>query len=243
MPPSIIIGPPPRRPSIDIISLPPAMTRSSRARHDRGRRHVDAGDAEPQKRSSVTRARAHLVAGIERRHAPEIAALRRDLRAAAPDDVVDIGGVDAGAIDERPQHGRTQLLRMNARERPLPALPTPRGVRQASMMSASAIGVVLLFTSVEDGVKAGDEGSQRAVPDPLSAKLSTPCKTKVPRRGNLAKRLIRRLNATTPPLAVRAKTCQTRGEDITPLPRRVLRDHVAVEAGAEFWRKEPGCRN
>src|SRR5262249_29692676 len=58
----------------------------------------------------------------ERRHASEIAALGRDLRAAAPDDVVDLGGVDAGALGERAEHGSPQLLRMNARQRALAGL-------------------------------------------------------------------------------------------------------------------------
>ncbi len=87
-----------------------------RARHDRGCRHVDAGDAGPAETIQRHGAGAHVIAGIERRHPSEIAALRCDLRAAAPDDVVDIGGVDAGAIGQRAQHGCAELLRMNAGE-------------------------------------------------------------------------------------------------------------------------------
>jgi hypothetical protein len=56
---------------------------------------------------------AHVIAGIERRHPAEIAALRAALGAG---DVVNVGGVDAGAIGERAQYRCAELLRMNARE-------------------------------------------------------------------------------------------------------------------------------
>ena len=71
------------------------------AGHDRIGRHVDAGDARAAEAVERHGAGADVITGIERRHAPEIAALGRDLSAAAPDDVVDIGGVDAGAIGQR----------------------------------------------------------------------------------------------------------------------------------------------
>ncbi|MGY3357184.1 hypothetical protein ACVWZK_003847 [Bradyrhizobium sp. GM0.4] len=96
--------------------------------HDRACGHVDGGDAGAAEAVERYGTRAHVVAGVQRRHAAEIAALRCDLRAAAPDDVVDVGGVDAGARRERAQHGCSQLLRMNARERPLAGLANaPRG--------------------------------------------------------------------------------------------------------------------
>ena len=86
------------------------------ARHDRGGRHVDAGDAGAAEAVQRHAAGAHVIAGVERRHPAEIAALLAALRAGAPDDVVDIGGVDAGAIGQRAQHGGAELLRMNARQ-------------------------------------------------------------------------------------------------------------------------------
>src|SRR5579864_3087947 len=64
---------------------------------------------------------------------------------------------------------------------PLPALPTPRGVRQASMISASVMGVVLLFLTVEDGFESRGQRSQSASRTPASRPLrknakTTPCK-------------------------------------------------------------------
>src|SRR5262245_60347812 len=82
--------------------------------HDRVGRHVDTRDARTTEAVEGHGARTHVIAGIERRHAPEIAALGRDLRAAAPDDVIDVGSVDAGALGEREQHGGAELLRMDA---------------------------------------------------------------------------------------------------------------------------------
>ncbi len=92
------------------------------SRHDRGGRHVDAGDAGAAETIEGDAAGADIVAGIERRHPAEIAALRAALRTAAPDDVVDIGCIDAGAIGQRPQHRRAQPLRMNPRQRALAGL-------------------------------------------------------------------------------------------------------------------------
>ena len=92
------------------------------ARHDGIGRHVDAGDAgtaEPIQRDG---AGAHVIAGIERRHPAEIAALLAALRTGAPDDVVDIGGIDAGAIGQRAQYRCAELLRMDARQGALAGL-------------------------------------------------------------------------------------------------------------------------
>src|SRR6185436_7301368 len=58
----------------------------------------------------------------ERRHAPEIAALGGHLRAAAPEDVLDLCGVDSGALGQRAQHGGAELLRMDTRQRSLAGL-------------------------------------------------------------------------------------------------------------------------
>ena len=77
---------------------------------------------EPQNRSSVTRAGAHVIAGVERRHPAEIAALLAALRTGAPDDVVDVSGIDAGAIGQRAQYRGAELLRMDARQGALAGL-------------------------------------------------------------------------------------------------------------------------
>ncbi|VIO77814.1 hypothetical protein CI41S_60700 [Bradyrhizobium ivorense] len=92
------------------------------ARHDGIGGHVDAGDARAAEAIERDARGAHVVAGIERRHPAEIATLRAALRAGSPDDVVDIGGVDAGSIGQRPQHGGAELLRMDAGERALAGL-------------------------------------------------------------------------------------------------------------------------
>src|SRR3954454_23948367 len=92
---------------------------------------------------------------------------------------------------------------------PLPALPTPRGVRQASMMSASVIGVILFLNSWRR-FESRCEGSQCASAEPPHPTLSAQAKL------------------VAPP--------QERGEGEQSRPRRVLRDHVAIEAGTELWR-------
>ena len=93
-----------------------------RARHDRVGRHVDAGNAGTAKSIQRHGAGAHVIAGIERRHPSEIAALLAALRAGTPDDVVDIGGIDAGAIGQRAQYRGAELLRMDARQGALAGL-------------------------------------------------------------------------------------------------------------------------
>jgi hypothetical protein len=87
-----------------------------RTRHDRVGCHIDAGDAGTTEAIERDAAGAHVIAGIERRHPAKIAALRAALGTGAPDDVVDVSGVDTGTIGERAQHRRADLLRMNARE-------------------------------------------------------------------------------------------------------------------------------
>ncbi len=89
------------------------------AREDGRSGEIDRGD--PRSAEAVQRdaAAAHVIAGIERRHPAEIAALRPALRAGAPDHVVDLGGVDVVARRQRLQHGRAQALRMDLRQRAL----------------------------------------------------------------------------------------------------------------------------
>ena len=114
--------PSPRRPSIDIISVPPAITRSSEPDMIGGGRHVDAGDAGTAETIERDAAGADVIARVERRHPAEIAALRTALGTGAPDDVLDVGGIDPGAVGQRPQHRRAELLRMNACQRALAGL-------------------------------------------------------------------------------------------------------------------------
>ena len=85
------------------------------ARHDRGRRHVDAGDAGAAKPVERDATGAHVIPRIQGRHPAEVAALLGHLCAGAPDDVVDIAGIDPGPIGERAQYCGAQLLRMDTR--------------------------------------------------------------------------------------------------------------------------------
>ncbi len=87
------------------------------ARHDSGGCHVDAGDAGSAEAVERHAAGTEVISGIESGHPAEIAALLAALGTGAPDNVVDIGGIDPGAIGQRPQHGSTELLRMNAGQR------------------------------------------------------------------------------------------------------------------------------
>jgi hypothetical protein len=85
---------------------------------------------EPQKRSMRDAGGAHVIARIERRHAAEIPPLLADLGGGAPDDVVDMGRVDAGAFGQRLQHGGAEVLRVHVGQRAL-------AVRQASIADAA----------------------------------------------------------------------------------------------------------
>lgn len=85
------------------------------AGHDLRGRHIDGRDAraaEPVERDARG---AHVIAGIERRHAPP------GLRPAAdgcwlPDDIVDVAGLEIVSLGDRAQHGRAELLRMDIRQ-------------------------------------------------------------------------------------------------------------------------------
>ena len=92
------------------------------AGHHHRRGEVVGRDARAAEAVERHAAGAHVVAGVERRHATEVAALLADLRAGAPDDVVDVGGVEAVAIDERLEHRGGDVLGVEVGERPLPLL-------------------------------------------------------------------------------------------------------------------------
>ena len=85
------------------------------AKHDGG----DAGAAEAVERDATD---PHVVAGVERRHAPEVAALGPHLHARAEDDVVDVGGVEAVAVADGGEDGGAKALRVDGR-RALPCRP------------------------------------------------------------------------------------------------------------------------
>src|SRR6266403_1890793 len=87
------------------------------ARHDRGCRHVDRGDAGSAEAIECHAACALVIAGIERRHATQIVALLASLRVRTPDDVVHLRGVDAGALRKRLEDGRAEAMRMDVGER------------------------------------------------------------------------------------------------------------------------------
>ena len=111
----------------DIISVPPPTTRSSMPAMIAFAAMLLAVMPEPQNRSRVTPLARDVVAGVERRHPTEVAALLADLRAGAPHDVVDIGGVEAVALDQRLEHGAAEVLRVQVRERALALLADPAG--------------------------------------------------------------------------------------------------------------------
>ena len=93
--------------------------------HDGRGRDVGAGDARPAEAVEGDTTGSDVVAGVERRHATEVAALLADLRAGSPHDVVDVGGVEAVALDERLEHGSTEVLRVEVGEGALARFADP----------------------------------------------------------------------------------------------------------------------
>ena len=92
------------------------------AGHHHRRGEVVGGDARAAEPIQGHAAGPDVVAGVEGGHAAEVAALLAHLGAGAPDDVVDVGGVEPVAVDQRPQHRRTEVLGVQVRQRAL-ALP------------------------------------------------------------------------------------------------------------------------
>jgi len=90
--------------------------------HDRGRSHVDAGNARAAEAIERNAARPDVIACVQRRHPADVAGLLANLGAGAPNDVVDLGGVDAGALAKRAQNGRPEVLWVDVRERALAGL-------------------------------------------------------------------------------------------------------------------------
>jgi hypothetical protein len=87
------------------------------AGHDGGSGKVYGGEAGSAKTVERYAACAHVIAGVERRHAAEVAALFAALAGRAPDDVVHVGSLKRVAVGERAQHASAKLLRMDVRER------------------------------------------------------------------------------------------------------------------------------
>ena len=80
--------------------------------HDRVRRDVvgrDARTTEPVERHA---ARPNVEAGVERGHPSQVTALLTDLRTRTPYDVVNVGGVDPGAVNQRLEHGAAEVVRV-----------------------------------------------------------------------------------------------------------------------------------
>ena len=76
------------------------------------RRVVGRSDARATEPIERCAARGHVEPGVEGSHAPEVAPLLADLRARSPDDVIDVGGVDAIALHERLQNRGGEVLGM-----------------------------------------------------------------------------------------------------------------------------------
>ena len=108
------------------------------AGHHHRRREVVGRDARAAEAVERDTARAHVVAGVERGHPTEITALLAHLRAGAPDDVVDVRGVEAVPVDERAQHGCRDVLRVQVRERALLRLADP--ARRAAGVDDESVG-------------------------------------------------------------------------------------------------------
>ena len=115
-------------------------------RHDRVCGHVNGGNTGTAEAIQRDAAGADVVAGVKRRHPSEIAALRTALGTGAPDDVVDLSGIDAGAVRQRAQYGGAELLRMNARQRALAGLADaarcPAGVDDQRVSHGVFLGFV-----------------------------------------------------------------------------------------------------
>jgi hypothetical protein len=95
------------------------------AGHDRHGPEVRGGDARAAEPVERDAAGGDGEAGVERGHAPEVAALGADLGAGAEDDVVDVGGVQIVALGDGGQHRRPEALRVGRRQRSLPHLADP----------------------------------------------------------------------------------------------------------------------
>ena len=92
------------------------------ARHHGMSRVVRRRDARSAEAVEGGAAGGHVVAGVERGHPTEVATLLAHLRTGAPHHVVDVGGVEPVALDERGEHRRGEVLRMQVRQGALAGL-------------------------------------------------------------------------------------------------------------------------
>jgi hypothetical protein len=83
------------------------------ARHHVGRGKVGGGDARTAETVEGDTRGLRVVAGVEQRHAGEVAALGAHLIGRAEDDVVDGGGVEIVAVADGAEHRGGQLLRVD----------------------------------------------------------------------------------------------------------------------------------
>ena len=107
----------------DIISAPPEITTSSRPGGDRRGGEVGGGDARAAEAVEGDAAGRDVEAGVERGHAPEVAALGADLHARAEDDVVDVRGVEVVALGDGAEDRGPEPLRVVLGEGSLAHLP------------------------------------------------------------------------------------------------------------------------
>ncbi len=130
---------------------------------------------DPQNRSSVTPLALHVVAGVERGHAAEVAALLAHLRAGAPHDVVDVGGVEPVALDERGEHRRRQVLGMEMGEGALPLLAdAPRGAAGVDDQCVRHGGAAPSVEWRRSRVQCGRAPSSPTIPEPPRATQPRP---------------------------------------------------------------------
>ena len=97
------------------------------ARHDGVGREVHRGDARATEAVQGHARRLDVIAGVEGRHAAQVAALRATLAAGAPDDVVDFLGLEVVAFGQGLENRRAQLLGMDLGQGSLADLADPAG--------------------------------------------------------------------------------------------------------------------
>ena len=136
------------------------------ARLDAGGGQAHSADARAAETVDRDAARLDVIAGVERRHAAEVAALLRDLGGCPPDHVADLFGVDLVALGDRLENGRTELLRMNLPQRALAGLAD--AARRTAGIDDPCFGHCSLLPQV-----SAQRGAMRMAP---SIRTSSPLK-------------------------------------------------------------------
>ena len=96
-------------------------------RHNLRRSEIHSGNARTAEAIQRHARGAHVITGVERRHAAEIATLLAALRGGAPDNVVDLCGVEIVPLRQSGQYGRTQIRGVQVRQRALPDFSNATG--------------------------------------------------------------------------------------------------------------------